>query len=345
MSNEKQVTKTNSGLKSLINSDTIKKQFALALPKHMSTDRFVRVATTALMRVPNLTKCTPESFMKCLLDLSARGLEPDGRQAHLIPYRNNKTNTYECTLIVDYKGKVDIIMRSGDVQRIHADVVCENDEFEYDMGEIKKHKIDFRKPRGEVFAAYVMFEMTSGTRKYEVLSREEVEKVRQSSPGKNSPAWVNWWNEMARKTALHRGSKWLRLSPEIADALDEETLMSTVDIDAIDITANEPDNEPATDLDAIAAKFEENKPAGSPPFDDIPDPEPPTEEEVTRQISKQPSRSELNQILLNARKDAKWSQRQLDEEIARQFEGMKLADLTDEQVIAMIDIITNYYNQ
>lgn len=330
MTKEKQVAKTNSGLKSLINSENIKRQFELALPKHMSTDRFVRVATTALMRVPNLTKCTPESFMKCLLDLSARGLEPDGRQAHLIPYRNNKANTYECTLIVDYKGKIDIIMRSGDVQRIHADVVCENDEFEYDMGEIKKHKIDFRKPRGKMYAAYVMFEMTTGARKYEVLSRDEIEKVRQSSPGKNSPAWLNWYEEMAKKTALHRGSKWLRMSPEIADALDEETPMPVIDDSTtFDVTATESDGEPVNDLDAVAAKFEENEPAGSPPYDD-----------AQEQTSGKPSRSELNQALLNARKMKPMSHTDLEKLADQQF-GCKIADLTDDQVSTMIDVVNS----
>lgn len=35
-------------------------------------------------------------------------------------------------------------MRSGTVSNIHADVVCDNDEFEYDRGELKRHKIDSR---------------------------------------------------------------------------------------------------------------------------------------------------------------------------------------------------------
>ena len=51
-------------LKGLLSEDNIKQQFALALPKHLSADRFSRVAITALTRTPKLQDCTPESFMR-----------------------------------------------------------------------------------------------------------------------------------------------------------------------------------------------------------------------------------------------------------------------------------------
>ena len=72
-------------LKGWISSDAMKEQFALSLPKHLSPERFARIAITALTRTPKLQQCSKESVMKCLLDLSAIGLEPDGRHAHLIP--------------------------------------------------------------------------------------------------------------------------------------------------------------------------------------------------------------------------------------------------------------------
>ena len=43
-------------------------------------------------------------------------------------------------------------MRNGDVAMVHADIICENDDFEYDLGVVKRHRIDFRKPRGEFYA-------------------------------------------------------------------------------------------------------------------------------------------------------------------------------------------------
>src|SRR5688572_5477659 len=98
-----------------IATDSFKAQVALSLPKHLTPDRFTRIALTAFNRTPKLGNCTKESVFQCLLDCSALGIEPDGRRAHLIPYGD------KCTLIIDYKGIVELVRRSGEVAYIHAD--------------------------------------------------------------------------------------------------------------------------------------------------------------------------------------------------------------------------------
>lgn len=199
----------------LIRSDTMKAQFEAALPKHITPDRFVRVAMTAINRVPALRKCTQESLMQCLLDCSAIGLEPDGRRAHLIPYGD------KCTLILDYKGMVELVRRSGDVRKIHADIVCEDDEFEADPGEVIRHKIDYRKTdRGPVYAVYAIAWLKDGARQAAIMSVAEVNAIRKRSKAGGSGPWVTDWNEMAKKTAFRRLCKWLTLSPEIRDAIE-----------------------------------------------------------------------------------------------------------------------------
>jgi recombination protein RecT len=200
-------------LKGLLSEENVKNQFALALPKHLSADRFARVAITALTRTPKLQECTPESFMRCLLDLSALGIEPDGRRAHLIPYGK------ECTLILDYKGIAELVMRSGTVTSIHADKVCINDDFEVNRGSIVCHRIDYKKPRGESYAFYVIVTFKDGSEKCEVMTRDEVEGIRKRSRAGNSGPWVSDFDEMAKKTVFRRASKWLPLSPEIQDAI------------------------------------------------------------------------------------------------------------------------------
>jgi len=156
-----------------------------------------------------------------MMDLSLIGLEPDGRWAHLIPYENKKRGVVECQLIVDYKGLVQLAMRSGEISYIHADVVCEHDDFEYDRGEIARHKIDMRKPRGSIYAAYAMAVFRDGTRKCEVMSREEIEAVRARSRAGNSGPWVTDYAEMCKKTALRRLSKWLPMSSETLEKISE----------------------------------------------------------------------------------------------------------------------------
>lgn len=133
-------------IKQLLNSDSMKAQIAAALPQHMKAERMIRVATTAMLRTPKLEQCDQASFFKALLDLSAWGLEPDGRRAHLIPFENRQRGVLEVQLILDYKGLVELARRSGEVATIHADVICKNDEFEYGFG--SEQKLIQAKPDG-----------------------------------------------------------------------------------------------------------------------------------------------------------------------------------------------------
>lgn len=210
------LSEQQNSLKQILTSDAGKAQFAAALPRHMTPERFCRVALTAVTRTPKLAECTKESFFKCLMDLSAMGLEPDGRRAHLIPYGK------ECTLIVDFKGIAELVMRSGLVGSIHADKVCENDAFEVDRGTVTKHRIDYRKPRGNAYAYYVLVKFKDGSEKTEVMTRDEVDAIRKRSRSGNNGPWVSDFDEMAKKTVFRRASKWLSLSPEIRQAVEHD---------------------------------------------------------------------------------------------------------------------------
>jgi len=204
-------------------------QLRRVLPKHVTPERMARVALTALTRTPKLAECDQASFFQCLLSLSQWGLEPDGRRAHLIPFENRKRGVVECQLIIDYKGLVELAYRSGFVKSIHADVIREGDLFEYSLGKILKHvphflRVDGAKPEtsGKVIAVYCIAEMVGETVKTEVLSKEEVDAVRSRSKAGSSGPWVTDYNEMAKKTAFRRCSKWLPLSAEFRDALERD---------------------------------------------------------------------------------------------------------------------------
>ncbi len=133
-----------------LNSEAFKNEVARVLPKHCTPERMVRTGLTALMKTPKLASCTPESFLNCMLQLSQWGLEPDGRHAHLIPYGD------VCTLILDYKGIVDLVLRSGTVRSIHADVVHEGDLFVYDLGEVTKHTPHYLRTDADTLPASIV---------------------------------------------------------------------------------------------------------------------------------------------------------------------------------------------
>lgn len=226
-STDKAVAKTEEkrsrgDLKTVLTSEAMLEQFAKALPRHLNAERFVRICNTALLRTPLLLECTQESFFKCLLDLSAMGLEPDGTRAHLIPYKNNNAGTVECTLLIDYKGLVEIVRRSPEIARVHADVVCPSDDFEFSAGQVIRHTWDLSKPRGAIIGAYAMVVLKDGTNQAVVLQKHEIEEVRARSKSKGSGPWVTDYNEMAKKTAFRRLCKWLTLSPEVLQHISED---------------------------------------------------------------------------------------------------------------------------
>ncbi len=206
-----------------LNTPEFAGEVARVLPKHCSSERMVRVALTALTRTPKLAECTQTSFFQCLMNLSQWGLEPDGRRAHLIPYGN------VCTLIVDYKGIVELCFRSGTVKAIHADVVRQGDLFEYSCGFVTKHTPWFLRPEnerpdkaGEVFAVYCVVQLKDGAAKHDVMSRDDVEAIRKRSRSGSNGPWVSDWNEMAKKTVFRRCSKWLPWSAEITEAMERD---------------------------------------------------------------------------------------------------------------------------
>lgn len=230
MSNDTQITqapKQQLTLRQHLEGDAFKDAVQKALPKHMTPDRFIRVALTAMNRTPKLRDCTQSSFLNSLLTLSQLGLEPDGRRAHLIPYENRRLGVVECQLIVDWKGLSELIYRSGIVSTLHADVVRRGDDFQYSMGVLTRHipaflRSDAPSEAGDVYAVYAMATMKDGSQKTEVMSRDEIEAIRKRSRAGQSGPWVTDWNEMAKKTAFRRLSKWLPLSPELRNAVEAD---------------------------------------------------------------------------------------------------------------------------
>ena len=146
-------------------------------------------------------------------------------------------------------------MRTGLVSKLHADVVCENDEFEYNLGEIVTHKIDLRQPRGGMFAAYATCQFKDGATSAAVMSKDEIDAIRNRSRAGKSGPWVTDYNEMAKKTAFRRLSKWLPLSSEVRDLMGK-------DDDIIDIEPRRSASEPARAEPINPFEIEENAEGG-----------------------------------------------------------------------------------
>ncbi len=223
---QKAVAKTTpkNSIRDLLQGDEFKRQVSKVLPRTITPERFARVALTATFRNPRLLECSRESLLQCLMDLSSMGLEPDGRRAHLIPFKD-KNGVYQCSLIIDYKGIAELVRRHGDVAHIHCDVVGANDEFQCRFGTGGKlEHTPAINDRGRIYCAYSYVRLKDGAEEYDVMNLEDIERIRsRSRSGHDEKApWTTDWNEMAKKTVFRRHSKTLPLSPELRDAIERD---------------------------------------------------------------------------------------------------------------------------
>ena len=218
-----QVARTKKTIADKISGQDFKLALANVLPRHLTPDRIVRVAISAMTRNPDLAKCDPATFYSSLIKLSGLGLEPDGYQAHLIPFWNSKRGCYECQLIVDYKGLVEVAMRTGMFsQPPIAQVVRWNDDFVWNKGVVERHVVDWRSERGPVYAAYVIVKTKAGGEIGHVMQKDAIEAIRKRSKSPDKGPWVTDWEEMAKKSVFRQMSKWLPRSPEFRDTLEAD---------------------------------------------------------------------------------------------------------------------------
>jgi recombination protein RecT len=191
-------------------------QLEAALPKHIDPGRIARVAMTAVRQNTKLAACSRESFLGGLLVASQMGLEintPLGH-AYLIPYGN------KATLVVGYKGIMDLAYRTGLCKTISAEVVYENDDFDYELG-IKKtlsHKPPKRGERGEAIGYYGYYLLENGGFDFSYWTHEQVvAHGKKFSKSFGSGPWKTNFDQMAKKTVIKSALNYAPMALEHRD--------------------------------------------------------------------------------------------------------------------------------
>lgn len=221
-------------------------EIAKALPTVITPERFTRMVLTALSTDKKLELCTPQSFLGAMMTAAQLGLEPNTPlgQAYLIPYKNK--GVLECQFQIGYKGLIDLAYRSGEVEIIQAQVVCENDEFDYELGldPKLKHK-PAKENRGNPIYYYAIFKTKSGGYGFEVMSIHDIKvhakKYSQAYSSEYSP-WQKNFDEMAKKTVLKRVLKYAPLKSDFVRAIAvDETVKKEISDDMYTVPAVELD--------------------------------------------------------------------------------------------------------
>lgn len=207
--------------------EQMKSEIARCLPKHLTPERMARIAITELRKTPKLQECDPMSFIAAIMQASQLGLEPGIMgSCYLIPFNNNQTGKVECTFMPGYRGFLDLARRSGQIVSLVARAVYANDEFRYEFGlkEDLIHRPAMQGDRGELVAVYAVAILKDGGHQFDVMSKKDVDAIRNQSKSKNNGPWVTHYDEMAKKTVLRKLFKWLPCSVEMQKAVSLDEL-------------------------------------------------------------------------------------------------------------------------
>ena len=193
----------------------LENQFEAALPAHIPVERFNRVVLTAIQNNPDLLACNRKSLFNAAMKAAQDGLLPDGREGAIVPYKG------EATWMPMIGGIRKKVRNSGDIASWDVHAVYENDHFEFELGDDPyiKHRPALSN-KGKLIAVYSVAVLKGGEKSRDVMSIEDVEKIRALSRGKNTP-WNNptFYPEMAKKTVARRHSKVLPMSSDLDDLI------------------------------------------------------------------------------------------------------------------------------
>ena len=206
-------------------------QIKKALPEHMSSERFQRVALTAFGSNPKFLNCEPMSFLAAMMDSAQLGLEPNTPlgQAYIIPYGN------KVQFQVGYKGLLELALRSGKIKTLYAHEVRANDKFEvkYGLHQDLIHEPVLKGERGDVIGYYAVYHLDTGGHSFVFMTKEEVlTHARNKSKTFNNGPWQTDFDAMAKKTVIKQLLKYAPLSIEMQRAVSsDETVKSKIDED------------------------------------------------------------------------------------------------------------------
>jgi recombination protein RecT len=148
----------------------------------------------------------PNSLQAAILNVAAIGisLNPASTHAYLVPRDG------AICLDISFKGLVKLATDCGAIKYAKAELVYENDHFEW-CGPTTPpmHRADPFGERGPIKGGYCLAKMPDGEYMVEVMSVDEINKVRDTSKAfkAGKGPWVDWYAEMAKKTIIKRAYK------------------------------------------------------------------------------------------------------------------------------------------
>jgi recombination protein RecT len=183
-----------------------------------------------------LQKMEMKSIRDSVINVAMIGLtlNPALKYCYLIPRKG------KCTLDISYMGMIKLLTDLGGVRNVTASIVNENDEFAFKKGtDAYIHHIPNLKNPGNKYAVYAIAHFSTGGSQFEIMTRPEIEKVRNKSESwqneekRQYSPWQTWEEEMWKKTVIKRLFKVLpkkQMSDNLLAALASEERNEVEDI-------------------------------------------------------------------------------------------------------------------
>jgi len=212
-------------VKTLTVVDSVRKmepEFKMALPAHIPSDRFTRIAVSAINGNPDLLSqdIDKRSLYASVMKAAQDGLVIDGREAALVTFNTKKGKAVQYMPMV--AGIMKKMRNTGEIATITYGLVYQREfdegRFEYIKGDSESltHKPILFGDKGNMIGVYAVVTLKDGSKVREFMNMAQIEKVRAVSRAAKSEygPWKNWFEEMAVKSVLRKVSK---LCPQSTD--------------------------------------------------------------------------------------------------------------------------------
>lgn len=209
--------------------EQMRPQFAVALPKHISPERFERTVLTALNNNADLAACDRRSLFNACTKAAQDGLLPDGREGALVVFKDKTGKKLVQWMPMTY-GLIKLMRQSGEIDSVGARIVFQAEldagRFEYLIAEGREqlnHKPMLWGERGEKVLVYAYVRWKDGHIDYLPMHRDDVLKRKKASRAKSEfGPWAQWEDEMWQKSAIKALAKRMPLSANLQRAIDRD---------------------------------------------------------------------------------------------------------------------------
>lgn len=186
-----------------------------------SYDRIAAQLREAMIRVPKIAKCDPDTIIDAVVTIQRWALEI-GETAFLVPYKNG--DRLVCTPVRGYRGDIEILINNGIVRNVDARTVYEGEHFVYEEGlspKLEHHPLP-PSQRGAVKGAYAIAWLTRSQAVSKFLYQEEIEEHREEFSKQWNAETVGecpkWYG---RKCAVKAATNLLPKTPKLRGILEQ----------------------------------------------------------------------------------------------------------------------------